>query len=129
MRDGKGAACGRRAATAHHGSRRAARARCRSPFTSSCVPIRSPIDGASPIRTTQSEPVEPQNALKVCKQHLDLLCWPAAAFEAEWVKSRGAVVPLMNETFLRLHDRLPKRWPEGPETAQPCRSREGPLTI
>jgi len=30
---------------------------------------------------------------------------PAAAFEAEWVKSRGAVVPLMNEAFLRLHDR------------------------
>ena len=30
---------------------------------------------------------------------------PAAAFEAEWVKSRGRVVPLINETFLRLHDR------------------------
>ena len=31
---------------------------------------------------------------------------PAAAFEAEWVKSRGAVVPLLlNEVFLRLHDR------------------------
>jgi hypothetical protein len=27
---------------------------------------------------------------------------PAAAFEAEWVKSRGAVVPLINETFFAL---------------------------
>src|SRR6516164_2236093 len=30
---------------------------------------------------------------------------PESAFEAEWVKSRGAVVPIMNEMFLRLHDR------------------------
>src|SRR5262249_21806648 len=30
---------------------------------------------------------------------------PDAAFEAEWVKSRGAMVPLINEAFLRLHDR------------------------
>ena len=30
---------------------------------------------------------------------------PECAFEAEWVKSRGAVVPIMNEMFLRLHDR------------------------
>lgn len=30
---------------------------------------------------------------------------PECAFEAEWVKSRGAVVPIMNERFLRLHDR------------------------
>ena len=30
---------------------------------------------------------------------------PESAFEAEWVKSRGAVVPMMNERFLRLHDR------------------------
>jgi len=28
-----------------------------------------------------------------------LAALPAAAFEAEWVKSRGAVVPIMNETF------------------------------
>src|SRR5215472_15530087 len=32
-----------------------------------------------------------------------------AAFEAEWVKSRGAVVPIMNEIFLRLHDRHSER--------------------
>jgi hypothetical protein len=30
---------------------------------------------------------------------------PPAAFEAEWVKSRGAVVPIMNEICLRLCDR------------------------
>jgi hypothetical protein len=30
---------------------------------------------------------------------------PPGAFEAEWVKSRGAVVPIMNEICLRLHDR------------------------
>ena len=31
---------------------------------------------------------------------------PAGAFEADWVKSRGAIVPLMRqEMFMRLHDR------------------------
>ncbi len=34
---------------------------------------------------------------------------PASAFEQAWVKSRGAVVPIMNETFLRLHDRYSER--------------------
>jgi hypothetical protein len=34
-----------------------------------------------------------------------LAALPESAFEAEWVKSRGAVVPMMNERFLRLHDR------------------------
>jgi hypothetical protein len=34
---------------------------------------------------------------------------PASAFEAEWVKSRGAVVPMMNEIVLRLHDRYSER--------------------
>jgi hypothetical protein len=34
---------------------------------------------------------------------------PASAFEANWVKSRGAIVPLMNERFLRLHDRYAER--------------------
>jgi hypothetical protein len=33
-----------------------------------------------------------------------LAALPESAFEAEWVKSRGAV-PIMNEMFLRLHDR------------------------
>lgn len=32
-----------------------------------------------------------------------------STFEAEWVKSRGAVVPIMNERFLRLHDRYSER--------------------
>jgi hypothetical protein len=32
-----------------------------------------------------------------------------SAFEEEWVKSRGAVVPIMNEIFLRLHDRYSER--------------------
>ena len=32
-----------------------------------------------------------------------------SAFEQAWVKSRGAVVPIMNETFLRLHDRYSER--------------------
>jgi hypothetical protein len=32
-----------------------------------------------------------------------------SAFEAEWVKSRGAVVPIMNEICLRLHDRYSER--------------------
>src|SRR5580693_5991154 len=34
---------------------------------------------------------------------------PTSAFEAEWVKSRGAVVPIMNEICLRLHDRYSER--------------------
>ena len=32
-----------------------------------------------------------------------------SAFEAEWVKSRGAVVPIMDEICLRLHDRYSER--------------------
>jgi hypothetical protein len=41
-----------------------------------------------------------------CRCYRDIVAaLPAAAFEAEWVKSQGAVVPLINETFLRLHDR------------------------
>jgi hypothetical protein len=32
-----------------------------------------------------------------------------SAFTAEWVKSRGAMVPLINERFLRLHDRFSER--------------------
>jgi hypothetical protein len=38
-----------------------------------------------------------------------LVALPASAFEAEWVKSRGAVVPIMNEIFLRLYDRYSER--------------------
>jgi len=34
---------------------------------------------------------------------------PECALEAEWVKSRGAVVPIMNETLMRLHDRHSER--------------------
>jgi hypothetical protein len=34
---------------------------------------------------------------------------PEDAFTAEWVKSRGAMVPLIEETFLRLHDRYSDR--------------------
>jgi hypothetical protein len=34
---------------------------------------------------------------------------PEDAFTAEWVKSRGAVVPIINETFLRLNDRYSDR--------------------
>ena len=34
---------------------------------------------------------------------------PPSAFEQAWVKSRGAVVPIMNEVFLRLHDRYSER--------------------
>ena len=30
---------------------------------------------------------------------------PESAFEADWVKSRGAVQPIINERFLRLYDR------------------------
>ena len=42
--------------------------------------------------------------------HRDTLAvLPESAFAAEWVKSRGAVVPFMNETFLRLHDRYSER--------------------
>ena len=32
-----------------------------------------------------------------------------SAFEQPWVKSRGAVVPIMDEVFLRLHDRYSER--------------------
>jgi hypothetical protein len=38
-----------------------------------------------------------------------LAALPESAFEAEWVKSRGAVVPMTNERFLRLHDRYSER--------------------
>jgi hypothetical protein len=38
-----------------------------------------------------------------------LAALPPSAFEAEWVKSRGAMVPIMNEIFLRLHDRYSER--------------------
>jgi hypothetical protein len=35
---------------------------------------------------------------------------PAGAFEADWVKSRGAVVPLMRkEIFMRMHDRYSQK--------------------
>src|SRR6516165_3596553 len=45
MADGKVAGCGRQAATGRRGSRKAARARFRSPSISNSVPTRSPIDG------------------------------------------------------------------------------------
>ena len=38
-----------------------------------------------------------------------LAALPESAFGAEWVKSRGAVVPMMNERFMRLHDRYAER--------------------
>jgi hypothetical protein len=34
---------------------------------------------------------------------------PEDALTAEWVKSRGAMVPFIKETFLRLHDRYSER--------------------
>jgi hypothetical protein len=34
---------------------------------------------------------------------------PESAFTAEWVKSRGAMVPFINESFMRLHDRFSER--------------------
>ena len=52
--------------------------------------------------------VEHRAELRRCYRDI-LAALPAAAFEAEWVKSRGAVVPLMNEIFLRLHDRYSER--------------------
>ena len=48
--------------------------------------------------------VEHRAELRRCYRDI-LAALPASVFEAEWVKSRGAVVPLMNEIFLRLHDR------------------------
>jgi hypothetical protein len=38
-----------------------------------------------------------------------LAALPESAFEAEWVKSRGVVVPIMNDRLLRLHDRYSER--------------------
>ena len=38
-----------------------------------------------------------------------LAALPEEAFTAEWVKSRGAMVPFIKETFLRLHDRYSER--------------------
>src|SRR5262249_58857365 len=46
--------------------------------------------------------VEHRAELRRCYRDI-VAALPAAAYEAEWVKSRGAVVPLINETFLRLH--------------------------
>ena len=48
--------------------------------------------------------VEYRAELRRCYRDI-LTTLPTAAFEAEWVKSRGAVVPIMEETLLRLHDR------------------------
>ena len=52
--------------------------------------------------------VEHRSELRRCYRDI-LTAQPEAAFEAEWVKSRGAMVPIMNETFLRLHDRYSER--------------------
>ena len=52
--------------------------------------------------------VEHRAELRRCYRNI-VAVLPAPAIEAEWVKSRGAVVPLMNETFLRLHDRYAER--------------------
>jgi hypothetical protein len=38
-----------------------------------------------------------------------LAALPEDAFMAEWVKSRGAMVPFIKEKFLRLHDRYSER--------------------
>ena len=39
-----------------------------------------------------------------------LAALPAGAFEADWVKSRGAIVPLISdEIFIRLHDRYSQK--------------------
>ena len=38
-----------------------------------------------------------------------LAALPEDAFTAEWVKSRGAMVPFIEEMFLRLHDRYSER--------------------
>ena len=45
--------------------------------------------------------VEHRAELRRCFRDI-VAALPAAAFEAEWVKSRGAVVPLINETFFAL---------------------------
>jgi hypothetical protein len=51
-----------------------------------------------------------EHRAKLRRRYRDILAaLPAAAFEAEWVKSRGAVVPIMNEIFLRLRDRYAER--------------------
>src|SRR5215831_12874323 len=52
--------------------------------------------------------VEHRAELRRCYRDI-VAVLPAAAFEAEWVKSRGTMVPLMNEAFLRLHDRYAKQ--------------------
>jgi hypothetical protein len=52
--------------------------------------------------------VERRAKLRGCYRDV-LAALPPTAFEAEWVKSRGAVVPIMNETFLRLNDRYSER--------------------
>jgi hypothetical protein len=52
--------------------------------------------------------VERRAKLRGCYRDV-LAALPPTAFEAEWVKSRGAVVPFMNETFLRLNDRYSER--------------------
>jgi hypothetical protein len=52
--------------------------------------------------------VERRAELRRCYRDI-LAALPAAAFEAEWVKSRGAVVPITNEVFLRLYDRYSER--------------------
>ena len=38
-----------------------------------------------------------------------LAALPESAFTAEWVKSRGTMVPFINERFVRLHDRHSER--------------------
>jgi hypothetical protein len=52
--------------------------------------------------------VEHRDELRRCYSDV-LTALPPGAFEADWVKSRGAVVPIMDEIFLRLHDRYSDR--------------------
>jgi len=52
--------------------------------------------------------IEHRSELRRCYRDI-LAAQPEAAFEADWVKSRGAQVPIMNEILLRLHDRYSER--------------------
>src|SRR4029077_1718934 len=52
---GRAAGCGRRVATGHRGSRKVARAPCRSPSISSFAPTRSRIEIAAALAMTQKE--------------------------------------------------------------------------
>src|SRR5262249_47414140 len=76
MPAGRDAACGRRAATARRGSRKAAKVRCRSLSISSSAPTRSPIDATRLPRHGRSYGMRRRELM--VGAGAAVICWPCA---------------------------------------------------